>query len=150
MAENPMKIVNPIPAGYHTITPYLAVHKVPETIEFLKQAFAAVEVERHTMPDGRIMNATLRIGDSMVMMGERPADQKAWPAMLYMYVADVDQLYRQAIAAGGKSIMEPVNQFYGDRSGAIEDPSGNQWWIASHIEDMSDAELLERAKKQRG
>ena len=70
--------------------------------------------------------------------------------MLYMYVADVDSLYRQAALAGGKSIMEPVNQFYGDRSGAIEDPSGNQWWIASHIEDMSDAELVERGKKSRG
>ena len=68
MAENHMMKVNPIPAGYHTITPYLAVHKVPDTIEFLKQAFAAVVVERHVMPDGRIMNATLRIGDSMVML----------------------------------------------------------------------------------
>jgi len=141
--------VKPIPEGYHTITPYLAVHKVSKTIDFLKQAFAAEEVMRHTMPDGRVMNAAIRIGNSMVMMGERPADQKAWPAMLYLYVEECDAVYRQAIEAGGKSIMEPIDQFYGDRSGAVEDPSGNQWWIATHIEDMSDEELMERAKKYR-
>jgi uncharacterized glyoxalase superfamily protein PhnB len=142
--------VNPIPAGFHTVTPYLAVHKVSETIAFLKRAFDAQELERHAMPDGRVMNATIRIGDSMVLMGERLPDQNAWPAMLYLYVEDSDKLYRQALAAGGKSIMEPMNQFYGDRSGAVEDPSGNQWWIATHIEDMSGAELIERAKKHRG
>ena len=141
---------NPIPEGYHTVTPYLAVHRVPETITFLKRAFDAVEIERHTMPDGRVMNATIRIGNSMVMMGERPADQKAWPAMLYLYVEDADALYQRAIQAGGKSIMEPVNQFYGDRSGAVEDPSGNQWWIATHVEDMSNEELIRRARKHRG
>lgn len=140
---------NPVPAGYHTITPYLAVHGVPETIDFLKKAFNAVEIDRHTLADGRVMNAAIRIGNSMVMMGERPADQEAWPAMLYMYVEDADALYQQAIEAGGKSIMEPTDQFYGDRSGAVEDPSGNQWWLATHIEDMSDEELLGRAAKYR-
>ena len=141
---------NPIPEGYHTVTPYLAVHRVPETITFLKRAFDAVEIERHTMPDGRVMNAILRIGDSMIMMGEAQADQKPWPAMLYLYVEDADALYRQAIQAGGTSIMEMTDQFYGDRSGAVEDPSGNQWWIATHVDDMTDKELLERAKKARG
>ena len=139
----------PIPRGYHTVTPYLAVHDVSRTIEFLKQAFAAEELDRHTLPDGSVMNAAIRIGNSMVMMGERPADQEAWPAMLYLYVEECDAVYRQAIEAGGKSIMEPVDQFYGDRSGAVEDPSGNQWWIATHIEDMSEEELMERAKKYR-
>jgi uncharacterized glyoxalase superfamily protein PhnB len=142
--------VNPIPVGYHTVTPYLAVHHVSKTMEFLKLAFDAEEVMRHAMPDGRIMNAVIRIGNSMIMMGERPSDQKTWPAMLYLYVEDADALYQQAMAAGGKSIMDITDQFYGDRSGAVEDPSGNQWWIATHIEDMSDDELLERAKKQRG
>ena len=142
--------VNPIPEGFHTITPYLAVYKVSETIEFLKQAFDAKEIDRHTMPDGRVMNATIRIGDSMIMMGERPADQAPSPAMLYMYTEEADKLYQRAIDAGGKSIMEMTDQFYGDRSGAVEDPSGNQWWLAIHIEDMSDEELMERAKRERG
>lgn len=141
--------VKPIPEGFNTVTPYLAVHKVTETIEFLRQAFDAEVLDKHTMPDGRVMNATISIGDSRVMMGEVPLDQTARPATLYMYVENTDALYEQAIKAGGKSIMEPVDQFYGDRSGAIEDPSGNQWWIATHIEDMSDEELLERAKNQR-
>lgn len=141
---------DPIPRGYHTVTPYLAVHHVPETIEFLKQAFDAEEIDRHTMPDGRVMNATIRIGDSMVMMGERPVDHPPSPAMLYMYTEDADALYQRAIEAGGKSIMEMTDQFYGDRSGAVEDPSGNQWWIATHIEDMTDEELIERAKRERG
>lgn len=145
-----MMKVDPVPPGFHTITPYLSVHRVPETIEFLKKAFGAEEIQRHTMPDGRVMNAEIRIGDSMVMMGERPADHEASPAMLYMYVENADEVYRRAVEAGGKSIMEPVTQFYGDRSGAVEDPSGNQWWIATHVEDMSDEELIERAKKERG
>src|SRR5436305_1838682 len=96
-----------IPEGYHTITPYLAVHGVPQLIEFLQQAFGAEEKGRQTMPDGRVLNAQVRIGNSMVMMGEKPEDQKPWPAMLYLYVEDTDALYKRAIQAGGKSIMEP-------------------------------------------
>ena len=140
--------VNPVPDGFHTVTPYLAVHHVPETIEFLKQAFDAEELDRHTMPDGRIMNATLRIGNSMIMMGERPADHPPTPAMLYIYTEDADVLYQRAIDAGGKSVMQVMDQVYGDRSGAVEDPAGNQWWIATHIEDMTDAELIKRASER--
>ena len=141
--------VAPVPKGFHTITPYLAVHNVPRLIDFLKQAFNAEELDRHTLPDGRVMNATVRIGDSMVMMGERTDDAKPNTAMMYMYTEDCDTVYDAALTAGGKSIMEPTDQFYGDRSGAIEDPSGNQWWISTHIEDMSDEELIERAKIER-
>jgi PhnB protein len=142
--------VKPIPDGYHTITPYLAVHGVPKLIEFLENAFGAEVDHRHTLPDGQIMNATLKIGTSMVMTGELAPDRKPWNAMLYLYVEDADAVYRKAIDAGGKSIMEPADQFYGDRSGAIEDPSGNQWWIATHQEAVSDEELLRRARQQRG
>ena len=85
----------------------------------------------------------------MLMLGERSDNAAANPAMLYLYVEDCDSEYRRAVAAGGKSIMEPVDQFYGDRSGAVEDAAGNQWWIATHIEDMSDEELIERAKRER-
>lgn len=142
--------VDPIPKDYHTVTPYLAVRHVPETIEFLQQAFAAEVIDRHALPDGRVMNAAVRIGDSMVMLGEVPPDQTAWPAMLYLYTEHADAMYRQAIAAGAKSVMAMTDQFYGDRSGAVEDPSGNQWWIATRVEDLSGEELIERAKKARG
>ena len=140
---------DPIPAGYHTVTPYLSVHRVAATIEFLQQAFGAEEIERHTLPDGSVFNAAVRIGDSMIMLGEVAAQQPARPVMLYLYTEDADALYRQAVAAGGKSIMDMTDQFYGDRSGAVEDPSGNQWWIATRVEEVSAEELLERAK-QRG
>ena len=137
-----------IPKGFNTVTPYLAVHRARQTIDFLKAAFAAHEIETHQLPDGRIMNAIVKIGDSMVFIGERPAEAKAWPGMLYMYVEDVDSTFRKAVDAGGKVIAEPADQFYGERSGAIEDPSGNQWWIAMHIEDLSNEELLSRAEKR--
>ncbi len=137
--------VNPIPEGFHTVTPYLPVHHVKQTINFLKHAFDAKEVLVHSMPDGQIMNAEVKIGSSMVMLGEKPSDQKAWPAMLYMYVEDVDGVFKRAIKAGGKLVMEPVDHFYGDRSGAVEDPSGNQWWIASRKENISSEELEKRA-----
>lgn len=140
--------VKTIPEGYHTITPYFSVRDAPKLIEFLKQAFDAQEIERHAMPDGTIINAQIKVGDSMVLVGEAPKDlgeRKLMPAMLYMYVNDVDAVYQSAIQAGGKSIMEPKDQFYGDRSGAVEDLAGNQWWIATHQEEMSQEELIERA-----
>lgn len=141
--------IDPIPPGYHTVTPYLAVHDVPGIIKFLKQAFAAEEIERHTLPDGSVLNAAIRIGNSIIIMGETPANKETRTAVLYLYVEDADTLYLQALKAGGKSIMEMTDQFYGDRSGAVEDPSGNQWWIASRIENLSHEELLERARKYR-
>jgi PhnB protein len=136
--------VNPIPEGYHTITPYLAVHHVKQTISFLKQAFDAKEIQVHSLPNGQIMNAEIKVGNSMIMLGEKPAEQKVWTAMLYMYVEDIDDVFKKAIKAGGKLVMEPVDHFYGDRSGAIEDPSGNQWWIASRKEIVSAEELEKR------
>ena len=137
--------VNPVPEGFHTITPYLAVHNVKQTIGFLKQAFGAEEIQVHEMPGGQIMNAEIKIGTSMVMLGETAKDQEAWPAMLYMYVVDADSVFRKAAQAGGKVVLEPVDHFYGDRSGAIEDPSGNQWWIATRKENVSPEELGKRA-----
>jgi len=134
----------PIPEGFRTITPYFTVQGVPRLIEFLKHAFEAVEVRCSLMPDGTVMNAELRIGDSMVMLGEAPKDRtelKKMTSMLYMYVIDADSVYERAIKAGGKAIREPADQIYGDRVGAIEDPWGNQWWIATRKEDVSDEEL---------
>ena len=141
-----------IPDEFHTITPYFTVQGAARLIEFLQQAFEAVEVRRSTMPDGTIMNAELRIGDSMVMLGEAPpasSDVKPLTSMLYLYVADADSVYQRAVKAGGKSIREPADQIYGDRVGAIEDAWGNQWWIATRKEDVSDEELKRRMSQFR-
>lgn len=142
--------VKPIPDGYHTITPYLAVRGAAQLIEFLKKGFSAKVRACHKMPDGSVMNAELMIGDSMVMRAEAPRDREPKPATLYMYVNDADALYKQAIQAGGKSVHEPMDQFYGDRSGAVDDPSGNQWWIATRKENLSDEELANRASQKKG
>lgn len=141
-----------IPSGFHTITPYFSVRDAAALVAFLKRAFDAKEVDVMTSPDGSVMHAQLQVGNSMVMLGQVPPDypeDKLLKAMLYMYIDDVDAAYKKAIQAGGKSVMEPTNQFYGDRSGAVDDPAGNQWWIATHIEDMSNEELMRRAS-QRG
>jgi uncharacterized glyoxalase superfamily protein PhnB len=146
--------VNAIPEGFRTITPYFSVRDAAKLIEFLKLAFDAKEIEVMKMPDGTVMHAQVEVGDSMVMIGQAsPKDlgdrNSMMPAMLYMYVKDADAVYSKAVQAGAKSVMEPVDQFYGDRSGAVEDISGNQWWISTHKEDMSTEELLRRAS-QRG
>lgn len=143
--------VKPIPEGYHTINNFFTVRKAEELLQFLQDAFDAKTTEIHRNEDGTIMHAELKIGDSIVMMGEAPEtleDNKLLKSLLYMYVNDADSMYDKAIQAGGKSIMAPVNHFYGDRSGAVEDPAGNQWWIASHIEDMTAEELQKRAAQK--
>ena len=135
--------VNYIPEGAQTVTPYLAVRGVASLIDFLKAAFDAKEVDRAVMPDGTIMNATLAIGSSRLMMGD-PRDQAAVPGMLYVYVPDVDAVYAKAIAAGATSLRTPADMFYGDRCAAVQDASGNKWWIATHKEDVSPEEGRKR------
>lgn len=139
--------VKPIPDGYHTVTPFLLVKDASNVIDFLKQAFGAVESSRHAMPDGKIMHAELRIGDSNIMLAEASEKWPASPSMLYLYVNDVDSVYKKAVQAGGKSLREPTNEFYGDRSAGVMDSSGNQWWIATHIEDVSPEEMKKRQEK---
>jgi len=138
--------VKPIPDGYHTVTPYLTVQGVPKLIDFLKQAFEAQEIERMTQPDGTIGHAEVRIGDSVVMMGEARDEWKPMPSGIYLYVNDTDAVYKRALQAGATSIMEPADQFYGDRSAGVKDSSGNHWWIATHKEDVSPEELKKRAQ----
>jgi PhnB protein len=138
--------VKPIPDNYHSITPYLMAPGAARLIEFLKDAFGATERERMTGPDGGVMHAEVRIGDSMVMLTDGGGDWKAMPAALYLYVNDADATYQRALAAGATSVMEPVTQFYGDRHGGVKDPSGNIWWIATHVEDVSPEELRKRAE----
>jgi PhnB protein len=139
--------VQPIPEGYHNVTPYLVVEDPGRLIEFLEQAFGAEEKERHHRPDGSIMHAEVKIGDSILMLAGASAQWPAKPMSLYLYVADIDAAYKRALAQGAKSLMEPADQFYGDRGAGITDPSGNSWWIATHIEDVSKEELRKRAIK---
>jgi PhnB protein len=150
-----MMAVKSIPDGYHTVTPYLTVRNAPKVIEFLKQAFGAkLSHDAIKRPDGSIMHAQVTIGDSRVMIAEESEMAKATLSTLYIYVADVDSVYRQAIKAGGSNVMEPMDMFYGDRSGGVKDPSGNSWYVATHKEDVEPKELARRAeafsKQQKG
>jgi PhnB protein len=142
--------VKPIPEGYHTVIPYIVVPGIAKLIDFAKQAFGATEVVLHKRSDGTVMHAEIKIGDSIIMMGEAPGDTKNFPAMLHLYMEDVDTLYQRAIQAGAKSIREPSDQPYGDRSGGVEDGFGNQWWISTHIEDVTSEEMERRAKAAKG
>jgi uncharacterized glyoxalase superfamily protein PhnB len=135
------------PEGFHTVNPYLVVKGAAEVLEFLIKAFGAEEVgERFKSPDGKIMHSAVRIGDSMVEVGDTPAEPMQ--ANLHMYVDDVDGMYRRAMAAGGVSLREPSTTFYGDRSAGVKDPGGNSWWLACHVEDVSTEEIIRRAKAQ--
>ncbi len=137
--------VKPTPQGYHSITPYLIVRGVPKLLDFLQRAFGAELTHPPSLrPDGSVMHAEIKIGDSLVMMGEPTGSIPANPGSLYLYVEDVDATYRRALNAGAISTAEPMDHFYGDRSGGIKDPSGNQWWIATHKEDVAPAELARR------
>lgn len=135
-----------VPDGYHTVTPYLVVEGVPRLIDFLKSAFDAVETELVPGPDGKIGHAEVRIGDSVVMMGEASGEWKPMPAMIYLYLSDADASYKRALDAGATSLMEPADQFYGDRNAGVKDPCGNQWWVATRKENVSPEELKRRAE----
>lgn len=137
--------VKPIPDGYHTVTPYLLVEDVEKLLEFLKQAFGAKETERIPSPDGTVTHAEVRIGDSVIMMGKPRGEFRPLPSMIYLYTENVDAVYKRALQAGATSVMEPADQFYGDRNGGAKDPLGNLWWIATHQEDVSHEELIRRA-----
>lgn len=136
--------VKPIPDGFHTANVYLLVEDGDKQIKFLKQAFDATEIHVSRLPDGRMLHAEFKIGDSIVMIGQAQDRWKPMPAMIYLYVEDVDHTFGKAIAAGGKSLREVKDEFYGDRSGGVEDTCGNQWWIATHIEDVSHEEVNRR------
>lgn len=129
--------VKPIPDGHHTVTPYLIVEGVATLIDFMKLAFGAEELERRARPDGVVVHAAVKIGDSLVMMGAPLGDFEPMPASLRLYVEDTDATYERALRAGATSIMEPMDLFYGDREAGVRDPVGNIWWIATHQEDVS-------------
>ena len=142
-----MSSVKPIPDDYHAVTPYLVVEGAEKLTDFMKQAFGAKETERFSMPDGSIGHAEVRIGDSVIMIGD--ASQYMWKAMpstIYLYVEDCDTVYKRALEAGATSLMEPKDQFYGDRNCGVKDPVGNHWFIATHKEDLTKDELDKRAE----
>jgi uncharacterized glyoxalase superfamily protein PhnB len=136
--------VNPKPEGYHTITPYLIVKGAAEFIEFTKQAFAAQEKERFPTPDGKVIHAEVKIGDSIMMLSDSSAEFEPTRSSIHLYVDDVDATYKRAMELGGESLREPGDQFYGDRSAGVKDRFGNQWWLATHVEDVSPDEMQKR------
>jgi len=136
--------VNPKPEGYHTVTPYLIVPGAAEFIEFMKLAFVAQERERFPTPDGKIMHAEVKIGDSVIMLSDSSAEFEPTRSSIHLYVDDVDATYKRAMQQGGESLREPQDQFYGDRSAGIKDRFGNQWWLATHIEYVSPDEMQKR------
>lgn len=139
--------VNPIPEGYHTVTPYIVVDDVDRLIDFLKAAFDAVEKERVPGQDGKTGHAEVVFGDSYVMLGRAQEGFPALPCSFYVYVPDTDATYAQALSAGARSVQEPVDMFYGDRNASVKDPAGNTWIIATRQENLTPEELAERAKK---
>jgi PhnB protein len=144
----------PIPEGYSTISPYLAVDDAAEAIAYYKKAFGAEETVRMDAPDGKIGHAELKIGDSHVMMSDPfpqasttpPKELGGTSASIFMYVEDVDAVVQKAVDAGATVTMEVEDQFWGDRFGSITDPFGHNWSIATHIEDLTPEEIEERGK----
>ncbi len=139
--------VKQIPEGYQPITPYFVVAKASEFLAFLKSAFGA-EIVGVSERDGVIYNAEVRVGTSMLMVADGRGKAPAGRSMMYLYVPNVDAVYAQALKAGAKAVMPPTDQIYGDRSGGVEDASGNQWWIATHIRDVTPDEIAKAMAAQ--
>ena len=141
--------IKPIPDGYHTLSAYLTVRGASDALEFYKKAFAATELMRLHMPDGKIAHAECKIGDSIFMISDEnpecgstsPETLGGSPVTLHLYVPDVDAVFSDAIKAGAKAAMPPDNQFWGDRMGKVVDPFGHHWLIATHIEDVDTSEI---------
>jgi PhnB protein len=136
--------VKTIPEGYHSVTPFLTIPGAAELIDFLKSAFHASEKERISMPDGSLAHAEVLIGDSIIMLGEPMGDCVSMPGAFYLYVDDMETVYKRALEAGATSTMEPADQFWGDRLAAVKDRFGNIWNLATHVEDVSEEEMQRR------
>lgn len=144
----------PIPQGFHTITPHLVCKNASKAIDFYKSAFGAEPIRTHLTPDGKVMHAELKIGDSIVMLGEEFPDWKVLsPASLggtgvfiHIYTDDVDSLFNRAVSAGSTVTMPVMDQFWGDRYGQVVDPFGHKWSIATHVEDVPEEEMEKRGR----
>ena len=140
-----MTDVQPIPDGYTAITPYLVAEDASGLIDFLTNAFGAIERMRMPMPDGSVAHAEVEIGGAAVMLGSAmPPEFPPTSAQIHLYVEDVDGAYAQAVAAGASGVAEPADQFYGERIGRVIDPAGNTWTIATHVEDVTPEQMMER------
>jgi PhnB protein len=146
--------VKPIPEGYHTLSPSLVVDGAAEAIDFYKRAFGAEERGRMPAPDGRIAHAEIQIGDSVLMLSDpfpmqnakSPKELGGTSVSMFLYVEDVDAAFKQAVDEGATSTMEPDDMFWGDRFGALMDPFGHAWALATHVEDVPPEEMEERGK----
>jgi PhnB protein len=146
--------VKAIPEGKHTVTPLLGIRNAVKALDFYKKALGAVELNRMLMPDGSLGHAEIRVGDSVIMLGEEcvehgcnsPESLGGSPVTLYLYVKDVDAVFNKALDAGAKELMPLMDQFWGDRTGQFEDPFGHIWWVATHKEDVKPDEMKKRAE----
>lgn len=153
-----MAKVNPIPEGYHSVTPYLSIKGAAKAIDYYKQVFGATELFRMAAPDGKIGHAEIKIGNSPIMLADEfpemefvsPQTLGGSPIGLMIYVDDVDTMFNQAISAGATEVKPLQDQFYGDRSGTIKDPFGHVWTVATHVEDVAPEELQKRAAAAHG
>lgn len=144
-----MSTTKKIPQGMHTITPHLICAGAAEAIEFYKQAFGAVELSRMLSLEGKVMHATIRIGDSVIMLNDEtpqwesygPKHLKGSPVTIHLYVEDADAVFAQAVKAGAKPTMPLEDMFWGDRYGKVEDPFGHQWSIGTHVRDVTPEEM---------
>ena len=124
--------------GFHTVTPYVIVRDAPRLIAFMVQALDAEEIRRDLRPDGTVMNAEVRIGDSIVELAEAGEQWPARPGALHVYIRDTDATYRRALAAGGTSLYAPAEMPYGERSAGVQDPTGNHWYFATYTASTAD------------
>jgi PhnB protein len=153
-----MAKVNPIPAGYHSVTPYLSIKGAAKAIDYYKQVFGATELFRMAAPDGKIGHAEIKIGNSPIMIADEfpemefvsPQTLGGSPIGLMIYVDDVDTMFNKAISAGATQVKPLQDQFYGDRSGTLKDPFGHVWTVATHVEDVAPEELQKRAAAAHG
>jgi len=144
----------PIPEGYRTATPYLIIKGAADAIEFYKRAFGATEMLRMADPQGRVGHAEIKIGDSVIMLADEhpdmgyrgPRSLGGSSVSILLYLEDVDEVFARAVKAGAKPLREVTNQFYGDRSGTLEDTFGHVWTVATHVEDVPPEELERRAE----
>lgn len=153
-----MPQVKPVPEGMHTVTPHLVCAGAADAIEFYKKAFNAMEVGRLAGPQGKLMHAMIRIGDSSVMLVDEfpdcgsfgPKSLKGSPVTIHLYVEDVDAFVKRAVAAGAKITMPVDDMFWGDRYGRLEDPFGHRWSVGTHKRDVSLEEMKQAMQKMGG
>ena len=150
-------MVKPVPDGYHTVTPYLALRDAARAIEFYKKAFGAKEELRIPGPGGKIGHAEIVIGDSHIMLADEhperghlgPQSRGGSTVSIMLYLENVDAVVERAVASGAKLLMPVADQFYGDRMGGLEDPFGQVWYVATHTEDVPAEEMKRRAAAQK-